>query len=223
MKERPILFSAPMVTAISEGRKSCTRRVIKPQPPRPVEKQHCYPSVGIWICKIGDDKERALKCPYGHNGDRLWVRHSFWLHNNKHQAWDELPGSYERFSDGEKYDTSSAPCHAWLKEEWKQKPGIHMPRWASRLTLEICEVRAQRVQEISEEDAIAEGVFAWRDTWTTPKAAGTNWLKSMQHLSIESIPIRLFATLWDSINGKTYPWEANPYVWALTFRKVAQP
>lgn len=212
MKDYPLLMQSAMVRATLADLKSQTRRVMKPQPTYiDVTIPDLWRVEGLSI----RDAEKACRCPYGKPGTRLWVRETWAL------GADETgePKVFYRATDSPTVGVAFPRKPAI--EAWKSS--IYMPRWASRLTLEICEVRVQRVQEISEEDAIAEGVFAWRDTWTTPKVAGTNWLKSMQHLGIKSIPIRLFATLWDSINGKKYPWESNPYVFALTFRKVEQP
>jgi hypothetical protein len=171
MKERPILFSAPMVRALLDGTKTQTRRIIKPN--------HCVaPSMRLSM---------VPGCPYGVPGDRLWVRETFCPQMN---ATDRTP--FYR-STGDELPS----CHKW-------KPSIFMPRWASRITLEITEVRVQRVQDISEEDAKAEGGGFIREH---PDADET--------LSDK----KLFQFLWESISGET-SWDANPWVWAITFRRI---
>lgn len=173
MKERPILFSGPMVRAILEGRKTQTRRVVKPQPAH---------IAGIGTV-LNIDTITGKACPYGKPGDRLWVR----------ETWDgvRLDGGGALVSyraDGDKPVTDDGRWH----------PSIHMPRWASRITLEVVSVRVERLQEISEEDAMAEGV-----------ALAENYRGPVAH----------FASLWEQINGLG-SWNANPWVWVVEFRRV---
>ena len=153
MKERPILFSAPMVMAILAGTKTQTRRVIKPQP-----------SV-------------AQNCPYGTPGDHLWVKETFWTGGDavNYRADGEMP--------------------EYMRDVSRWKPSIFMPRKLSRITLEILDVRVERVQDISEEDAKDEGGLYGAGSYRDG-----------------------FAVLWDSINGKKHPWESNPWCWVLTFK-----
>lgn len=189
MRERPILFSGEMVRAILEGRKSQTRRVIVPQPMR-----------GHWIDRVKGYSEAwaeyfsnakvhgTLSCPYGEVGDRLWVREAW----RKHPEFDYRgPGGCLYFADrGHKFDGP-----------WK--PSIHMPRWASRITLEVTSIRVERLRDISEEDAEAEGIQFIRDV---PDVDETLSAKE------------LFEVLWDSINGKRgYGWKVNPWVWVVGF------
>lgn len=186
-KERPILFSEPMVKAILEGRKTQTRRVIKPQPERLGEVVWDFGSEET--CFIGDESAREYllynaRNPYGwayHDGtaDRLWVRET-WRHYKL-----ENRTSYR--ADGEEDVT---PLLTW-------RPSIHMPRWASRITLEITDVRVERVQEISLGDIRAEGL----DPLPVVNPRGD------------------FADLWDSINLKRgYGWDQNPWVWVICFK-----
>ncbi len=222
MKERPILFSGPMVRAILEGRKTQTRRIIKQAVlTRTMEfaTAVCPAREGGWVAWFdGVGQEAAeftklaydygFRCPYGEPGDRLWVRETWaviWTEDDP--DWEEgqtvldVPHRVEYKADtGAKYpgewpdDKGSDPdCPRW-------RPSIHMPRWASRLTLEVIDVRVQRVAEISEEDVLAEG-FAGADL----EQYGPYW--------------RPFQLLWDSLNARRgYPWAVNPWVWAITFR-----
>lgn len=191
MKERPILFSATMVRAILEGRKTQTRRVMKTQ----------Y----VNVAKLDPYTEEMLlrHCPYGQIGDRLWVRET-WTNLSYEPSPDKACVLYRADGEEKPYELN-----------WR--PSIFMPRWASRITLEIIDARVHRLQEISEEDAACEGVektsaMIWR-----------NYFEDCAQYSAKSS----FASLWQSINGKNKPggewdaWDANPWVWALTFKRVA--
>lgn len=183
MKERPILFSGPMVRAILEGRKTMTRRVVKPNlfiernggnlPP--IEQSHAY--FGVFC-------SRHVSCPYGQPGDRLWVRET-WARG---MTDEEL---YYRATDKEITDEEREEGMRW-------KPSIHMPRWASRITLEVTEVRVERLQGITEADSVAEGI------------------KPLQGGAVSD-----FRLLWDHLNAsRGYGWDANPWVWVVSFRRV---
>lgn len=190
MKERPILFSSPMVRALLAGKKTQTRSVVKP-PTSPR-----IPTIPI-----------IESCPYGMPGERLWVRETFAL---APLCNDPEPGNEDDWSPVYRADGDERPWLSSLDEDAVEvrppcKPSIFMPRWASRLTLRITDVRVQRVQEISEADARAEGV---------------GHVESVARL-VESGDYRIaFAELWDSINGKRATWASNPYVWAITFEVV---
>jgi hypothetical protein len=205
VKERPILFSGPMVRAILEGRKTQTRRIIKPQP---------TVIAGDKIMHIPYDQPgKIILCPYGERGDRLWVRESFSTDTRdplncviykatpeygKYRDTGELVRS--SFPDGS-LPTREESARAMLPKFWKGKPSIHMPRWASRITLEITGVRVERLQDITEADAIAEGYSVENE--------------------IDGDPIEWFAYLWESINGAG-SWAANPWVWVVEFRRCEQ-
>jgi len=233
IKEKPILFSGPMVRAILEGKKTQTRRVMKPQvesfgengwkwdghapnsPYGAYASTHQDPiSLNIFV---------GSSNPYGQRGDRLWVRETFTIESNFNvDGMKEYPPP---FKDGRPAKTTSCPEYG---EYWEQchyratdpepelsyedmdgpgcrwKPSIHMPRWASRINLEITDIRVERVQDISEQDAKAEGVQ-----------------KVMAFIGFT----KNFKELWDEINGKPrangidISWEANPWVWVVTFKK----
>lgn len=213
VKERPILFSGPMVRAILDGRKTQTRRVMKPQPSHDSELQvgffeptntdrngMQYPGKSVFGCWNDED---GWKCPFGSPGDRLWVRET-WTPDHK-DFYPHFPVCYQA-DFGPEYERKhgkvwSSEQNAWFP--WRWRPSIHMPRWASRITLEITGVRVERLNDISEEDAIAEGM----DWHRGPLRVGhTN-------------PLSAFQSLWESINGDG-SWALNPFVWAIEFKRV---
>ena len=226
VKERPILFSAPMVRAILDGRKTQTRRIVKPQPPA----DSCCPIIGSYgvdwdYCGA---RTPASRNPYGVQGNCLWVRETFDIVDDP-AAYHKDDGPREVVEyEGEIYECDDAVRRGPNGERWvvdyaatpprramdvagvrKWRPSIHMPRWASRITLEIESVRVERVQEISEADAAAEGVGGMRDMRF---AVALGNLHSTAHRPN-------FADLWNSINGSG-SWELNPWVWVLTFKRV---
>lgn len=184
IKERPILFQADMVNAILSGRKTQTRRIVKPTKDRNGSGCHLAP------CEIAGEVNGGDYglCPYGQPGDRLWVREAF-----RNRRVDNSPGGvvYRADHPGE----STVPGS--YGRPWK--PSIHMPRWASRITLEIVSVRVERLQSIKSKDAEAEGC-----------ECGSYG---------KYFPVDNFACLWDSINGRE-SWDANPWVWVVEFRRI---
>lgn len=223
MKERPILFSAPMVRAILEGRKTMTRRAVK------------NTIAESWL-GVGDPgngfspefvalPENHL-CPYGQPGDRLWVRETWrvgaWDSDYGRIAvdyaaspelgktpWLDVPDDDVFVRLWEQSTDDAMKANLPLDEEgsyhWEPgkaptrwRPSIFMPRWASRITLEIKNVRVERLNEISDDDAMAEGVEHF---WSTPRPAVAN-----------------FWRLWESINGPG-SWDANPWVWVIEFKR----
>jgi len=189
MKERPILFSAPMVRSILAGNKTQTRRVMKPRP------TYGKPWHGWVIDPDAMDIPIAM-CPYGIPGDRLWVREPVGIHCRPEDGLEGYCVYRADFPDGP--DVTFEP-------HWT--PAMHMPRWASRITLEITGVRVQRLQEISDVDMRAEGI----DFLLEPDG------RPATHYNRQS-----FATLWDAINGKRAgcAWAADPWVWAVEFTQV---
>lgn len=238
MKERPILFSGPMVRAILEGRKTQTRRPLKSQPTLacsltdgilpptpPGAAAVCQHYVkGEWAFSWPDLQRLCLvvKCPYGVPGDRLWVRETWGIGRLAGRLIDPclnyradgalLPLVGNCSPDtwsivGSQHEVNGTDLLK-VREGWI--PAIHMPRWASRITLEITDVRVERVQEISEKDAEAEGV-----TLDCPVGHIQSYQKSPYVYS--------FAQLWDSINAKRgHGWDTNPWVWALSFNKAVR-
>lgn len=189
MRDRPIIFSAPMVRAILSGAKTQTRRLVRPQP----EYRHgvLFPqgsSTGYSPSLL------AGACPFGRPGDRLWVREQFACVRTQEMRYVEYKAD-RSLSDFDGYDSPAGG-------RWR--PSIHMPRWASRITLEITDVRVERLQDISEEDAKAEGVSMPDGTPTPPDF----WSYR-----------REFRLVWEQIHGGG-SWDANPFVWVVTFRRI---
>lgn len=187
MAERPIIFSGPMVRAILDGRKTQTRRVVKPQPPDSVAGLYCDGN-SEWFSTAFYDVRR--RCPFGRTGDRLWVR----------ETLAEYDGRW--FYDA---DQSPVECVPPYSHSGTCCPSIHMPRWASRITLEITGIRVEQVQAVSEEDARAEGV-----------------IPAPHEMADYSSPCRAeYRELWDSLNAKRgYGWDVNPLVFVIEFKRV---
>jgi hypothetical protein len=200
MKERPILFSAPMVRAIQAGTKSQTRRVAKPR----VRPSLLEP--GDWtdqyVLDLGNHEWLMRDCPYGAPGDRLWVKEAHLLDPPIDGTWPSVGDSFASINDiPAKYRNPGHVIYradGKLERDWRWRPSIHMPRWASRITLEVTGVRVERLQAISEADAIAEGIT--HSTMNDPRVE--------------------YRWLWESINGPG-SWDANPWVWVVEFRRVA--
>ena len=199
-KERPILFSGPLVRAILDGRKTVTRRVMKPPPIYVPEKD-------AWV-QVDNQGRGSMRKPYGIPGDRLWVRETFRLDRKydtmspsearEHAIAKVLPLVYETRADGERWIAMS-PGDPGEFRPGKWRPSIHMPRWASRIDLEVLSVRAERLWEITDgAEVLEEGVL------TSSKDG--------------------FANLWDEINAKrdggAYAWARNPWVWRVEFRRI---
>lgn len=176
MRERPILFSGPMVRALLAGTKTQTRRMVRDQDP--FDDFQSLPPLG-------------LVCPYGVHGDRLWVR----------ETWtDGYPGTADTVLYRATYEGRAD--HVW-------RPSIFMRRPASRITLEVSSVRVERLQDITDEDIRAEGV--------TPEIAS----EMAGHPIHDPCSLRRAWEIgWDGINGKRAPWASNPWIWALTFKRV---
>ena len=190
MKERPILFSAPMVQAILEGRKTQTRRVAKGTRAEGVSRCHWSGTGWAHLAAHGGCTCQPVACPYGKPGDRLWVR----------EAW-AVQHEYDAFAPSE--IGSSARWHYAATEDLgglRKRPSIFLPRRGSRITLEITDVRVERLQQISDADALAEGCS------TVDMRSGD---------SLASV----YARLWQSIHGPD-SWNANPWVWVMEFRRV---
>lgn len=221
MTERPILFSAPMVRAILAGTKAQTRRVIKRPLRCPEWTAYRYfgPSKNDPTCRsmaiecgpdYPDDASDQVLCPYGGAGDRLWVRETFAKIDGQTQPWIETDyrATYEH---GDRLGDALG-----LKKRWT--PAIHMPRAASRLTLEITGVRVERLQDISEADAIAEGV----GNVIVSDGGESRWMNYADPGSKANAfgdARRSYRSLWDSINGPG-SWNANPWVWIVEFSRV---
>lgn len=210
MKERPILFSGPMVRAILNGRKTQTRRVVKNAP---TTIEDGTPNAALMNTLAWS----FITCPYGQPGDRRWVRETYlrlgssclmeWGEHSWHW-WGETKSSVLYCADGD--DSARAEGNLW----YRKMPSIHMPRWASRLTLEIVSIRVERLNDISEADAKAEGASLHR--WFQPR--GKPDLDGYT-LGDEACYRNGFANLWESINGKG-SWNTNPWVWVVEFKVI---
>lgn len=207
MKERPILFSAPMVRAILEGRKTITRRVIKPQPHDGVDTVEWRNDIitgmntpdqkGWAMMRRGIIESEAIQCPYGQPGDRLRVRET-WYHNGCCSCPVHYRATEPEYTGYEYRD------RGW-------RPSIFMPRWASRILLEVIAVRVERVQDISPKDIMAEGIHAGTVN-SKPQYTNRYWVENVT---------ADFRSLWNEINAKRgCGWDANPWVWVIEFRRV---
>jgi hypothetical protein len=214
MRERPILLNAEMVRAVLDGRKTQTRRIIQ----SPAKSMQANGQKVIDYREPGDKwygdhvfsmrnqsgtwcdytKEQFLaKCPFGAVGDRLWVRETFRVHSRATDVSTLVYKASERQSWTEQtHRVPIAKCNKLVSPE-KWTPSIHMPRWASRIKLEITGVRVERLQDISETDARAEGITG----------------------SLVRDVTAAYSALWQSINGEE-SWQANPWVWVIEFKRV---
>jgi len=222
VKERGMIFNGEMVRAILDGRKTQTRRIMKVQPEpsksRPgdfwfsskkLESMVHVSDLAPGNSPIADChlffQEHC--CPFGTVGDRIWVRETFSGHYLDDDQIQDIKDGRDKASDLCEY-RADYPNNAQALEGWT--PSIHMPRWASRITLEITGVRVERLNSISQEDAQAEGMelTGWRPTYSDPDSGGEVWT-----------PYDNFAQLWESIYGEG-SWKANPWVWVIEFKVV---
>ena len=203
MKERPILSYGHEVRAILARRRTMLRRVVKADTAWSLDPlRAAAASAGhFWFSTDGISPGSIhLTCPYGEPGDRLWVRENFW--RDSHKPTLHL-GARERVEyDADLNDLDRDELRGTT---YRHRPSIHMPRWASRLTLEITSVRVERLQLISEADAIAEG-------WPKQIDPGA-------HTGGNGGPFDWYRAVWESINGPG-SWDANPWVWVLTFKRM---
>lgn len=234
MKERGMIFNGEMVRAILDGRKTQTRRIIKPQPEATLSgslsgKWLSRPLNGLLLPKIEDI---AINCPFGVVGDRIWVRETFQGPLFDYDLMDSYCKDPTPFENPEfcvyKADGVPAPEFYNADDElhccWR--PSIHMPRWASRIMLEITDVRVERLNSINEHDAIAEGLAEISKDWRTYKYGvpdrdgypGTDDCGWPWH-EWECYPISAYSKLWESIYGAD-SWQANPWVWVIEFKRV---
>lgn len=221
-RERGILFSTPMVRALLAGAKTQTRRAIR-WSEKTVEADRCIlhgdGAGGWWPYNCSDGNERPVACPYGAPGDRLWVRETFWqaarypgtMESGEAEPRSECWGDLIRFAaDGDPENTPNRHYPNGLRGKspsapdpyaiWVKRPGIHLPRRRARIDLEVVEVRVQQLRDITEDDARAEGALHGPTEATTARDA--------------------FAMLWESINGRGSWDDQNPWVWAISFRRL---
>lgn len=240
-KERPILFSAPMLRAILEGRKTVTRRALNAQSLKNIGygvhlgECHELPSEGpLHPNSIGYYTDF---CPFGQPGDRLWVRETFIdLRGTGVEHRPDPDGPLQRYAYAADCRPGSHSDEARKDFGLKYKPSIHMPRAACRILLEITAVRVERLQDISEDQAKAEGCFftdygqqcahggtGWKDIGICPAVVGHRqrtgwaWDKTTSHEECLGSPRWAFANLWNATGGD---WYANPWVWVVEFKRV---
>lgn len=209
MKERPILFSGPMVRAILDGRKTMTRRT------RGLDKININPNqwkldallpdgTAVFNFKNGYEIVK-IKCPFGQPGDRLFVKEKFSVCYHEENFADIIYAA-----DRER---QTFPITGWIVNAIEQhgeylRPSIHMPKWASRITLEIINVRVERVKKITLEDAYRAGFLG---SYSKDE-------EGMKHKLMS--PIEDFAITWDSLNAKKgFGWDANLFCWVIEFRR----
>lgn len=212
VKERPILFSGPMVRAILAGQKTQTRRSIKPQPTKPLEAHVLFSTeaknTGSWKFATDeyDPRPEHIHCPYGHPGDRLWVRETLEaVVDTKFDESETMP--IARYAaDCSHIWTPGPRREPWI---WKNRalPSIHMPRRLCRIILEITGVRAERLKSMPYDDAAKEG-FADSEVLTSCATSEFNTAH------------RNFALLWDKLNGPG-AYDLNPWVWVVSFKRIA--
>ena len=238
MTERGMIFNGEMVRAIIDGRKTQTRRIVKGTDGA-VKFCKEWDINGEEIFVVLGEKDHtgmnpvlgAISCPFGGIGDRIWVRETWALLGNEDGCcvdWNDNLCKGDEKTAARIYRASceqrpgdyglwSIPDNAYWKPhtenekfEGAWRPSIHMPRWASRILLEITDVRVERLNDISQEDAQAEGMAltGWRPTYSDPDSGGEVWT-----------PYDNFARLWESIYGEG-SWKANPWVWVIEFKRV---
>lgn len=214
MKERPILFQGPMVRALLAGTKTQTRRAMRIQPDgeTKIHVEHFNQTV---VDRYGDeqpgpevfgawwhDGECGLLCPYGAPGDGLWVRETWAYHVHAQATQHDEDGPWVYAADGQ------PALQMRLCDRWR--PSIHMPRVACRLTLDVTGVRVEQLQDISEQDALAEGIVQLHD--------GGYGLRDGSHYHAID-PRQSYFSLWEAINGVGSV-ERNDWVWAVAFQRV---
>lgn len=231
MIARPILFSGPMVRALLAGTKTQTRRIVKPQPV-PTDQLGDEEYNGPRQTFVEDGALRSpsrhgslvVPSPYGGPGERLWVRERFSPHQSDSRKYVVFADGSQKYDDGI-YCPGLKEYAAGAFDHIKWKPSIHMPRWASRITLGITGVRVERLQAITAADAVAEGID---DTWRA-----NLWPLTWDHGPHEFLPagvkpdwatpdqraVAWYAALWAGINGKE-SWDANPWVWVVVFKRL---
>lgn len=226
MRERPILFSTPMVQAILDGRKTVTRRVVKPQPP-----EDDAPLAAGWFHPETDGgpgphtfgvygSDWHVRCPYGAPGDRLWVRET-WSARDERGFWAASTRDVDQERDEIVYHAPCLTPRQPAPPRWLSP--LYMPRWASRITLEVVSVRVERLHEITEADARKEGL-----DWVSPQPFGERWDDDREDPrevgypdvgEVSGFARDNFRRHWDQINGKRAPWMSNPWVWRVEFRR----
>jgi hypothetical protein len=237
VKERPIIMTAESVRAILAGRKTQTRRVVKIRPPlnKPpyyttgIVRTDVVAMPGAWLQfrydgQPFDGADFLLQCPYGQPGDVLWVKEAFTLGITPKSCVGgkqlRLGPDYDETRQYAAWYDGTPDPWGWFYDRQRRSP-LFMPRWASRLTLRLTDVRVERVQEISEEDAMAEGIECWEDRGYDDAQDYYRDYRFGDDAPGLICPIESYRTLWDTINAsRGFPWDSNPWVWVLAFEEV---
>jgi len=236
---RPVLFNGAMVRAILAGAKTQTRRLVKPQPQEGADPRWtwCVSStnrsdVGAFHCGViapdgnsftdrGRERQTAYRCPLGAPGDDLWVRESAYIappHFGDRNATDLIDDKGRPRVVGYAASTDADAVRCAHYYGVKLTPSIHMPRWASRLTLRVTSVRVERLHAITEDDARCEGIRGYTRGGTPRYAPGGRGGSEWPWEECQPTAREAFAKLWRGINGAE-SWEANPWVWVVSFER----
>lgn len=255
MKETGILFTPDNICAIREGRKTQTRRVMRPQPGSPWTyfydeggcltsdwKLCCNNGIAYWSCTFHADapgEPLLWKCPYGVPGDRLYIKEGI-QRGAKNNPIPSLNHVWRYRLDNTQVLVDSyneTAMRVWVHHaEGDLRTAMFMPKWAARTWLALTEVRVERVQDISEEDAAAEGCeslesereeYDWK---ICPRCGGTRLYEYQSMAGARpdtdctecDTYKKRYRYLWDSINAKKHPWSSNPWVWVLTFKVLPE-
>ena len=234
MTDRPILFTGPMVRAILDGRKTVTRRLVTGHDV--IEERDDgtpWPYYTTW--SHGDDGSPWQACPYGVPGDRLWVRETWRYHDwtndglpwiayaadGCHRLCESIPDEWsDRVEDvwATLSDQKNTAIDGVARDR-RWRPSIFLPRWASRLTLDVVRVQVERLQAITEEDANREGV-----EYMDGLLDESDLCRVAKEMGAMATDSRVwFACLWDRLNASRAPWDSDPWVWRVEFRRVVTP
>ena len=241
MKETGILFTSPMVRALPPGPKTMTRRALRDQTVvrNGAEGPELWTGFMGWqpvaavFAEPGLNGNADARCPYGATGDRLWVRETFFAWGRWETRFNTKKGRDEwHFVDmtlesGRVFVHAAdgmpagyvAPHRGGVGCGWWKRPAIFMPRAASRITLEITEVRVERLQDISEADALVEGIAYGPTCDEEGRGGGYHWNRTHEDEDVYPTAVQAYRQLWMGINGAD-SWDANPWVWVVSFRRL---
>ena len=231
MKERPINFNSEMVKAILEGRKTQTRRVLKPQPKNLPNGAYCdpynknYEHFTFWtkdnkmiLTAGGNIKNTAhWKCPHRKTGDRVWVRET-WAYCGSEFHKDDYEKGRKNNCNGLMYKATSKLFPVAPYNKWRSP--ITMPRWASRITLEITDIRVERLQEIEENNCLNEGIKPLYDSEGNLCLSDKEGWENLDNDFVLGCYKSDFENLWNSLAKKGFKWEDNPWVWVIEFKRI---
>lgn len=227
IKERPIIFSGGMVRAVLDGRKTRTRRVVQPQPVD-IDEVGPYLQRMIYRGEIGFADRDYILCRYGEPGDQLWVRETWAPANEGGAVWFRagVPvyrAGRRRTGEWSPYDKIYG---LEIPEGIKWRSPRFMPRWTSRINLEITGVKAERLQDITDGDALAEGIERFDYGPDSYNPSVRQYAYGLEKLALGVMDFTAksaYRKLWDNLNAKRgYPWDANPWVWVIDFALISE-